>query len=350
MLIGKIFKAYQKKEGANEWESISTVDFYSKGIEPIKVLNIYPETTSAWPIPTVTFKYLDGTSKSLPKSASLKVWMEGGTMNGTSFKAYGINPITGEQIIKVTPVSNSAFNNNPNIVWDYDVVMYGTWDVNAENFLNNNAINVIENYIKAGYGILAGHDTIGWNYNGYNLGMSKLRKYFNIDIGYWDNSTANLHLLDYKIRWYYFSSYVRVNKNGLLTNFPYELPIGTRLSIPATHSTSNAAKSDVWMTMVDGSMPTGWYQMDVNSYYNAGGKGNPLYYLTTYNNTAMIQTGHSNCNSTDDERKVLANTLFYLKQRTTATSSIDNSSQDLKAPNAPTINAEKENKNIKVSL
>ena len=28
----------------------------------------------------------------------------------------------------------------------------------------------------------------------------------------------------------------------------------------------------------------------------------------------MIQTGHSMGNSTEDERKVLANTLFYLKQ------------------------------------
>ena len=35
---------------------------------------------------------------------------------------------------------------------------------------------------------------------------------------------------------------------------------------------------------------------------------NYRYYLTTWNNTAMIQTGHSNGNSTEDERKVLANT------------------------------------------
>ncbi len=347
MLTGKVFKVYQKKEGSNQWETISTFDFYSKGVEPIKVLNIYPESiVSEWPIPTVTFKYSDGTSKSLPKSAALKVWMEGGTMNGTSFKAYGKNPITGDQIIKVTSLSNSAFNNNPNVIWNYDVVMYGTWDVNAQNFLNNNAVSVVENYIKAGYGILAGHDTIGWDYNYYNLGLSKLRKYFNIDIGYWNYNSANLSLIDYRGLWSYWSSYVTVEKNGLLTNFPYELPIGTRLTIPQAHTTSNAAKSDVWMKFVNGTVPSGH---DISHYYNAGGKGNPYYYLTTYNNTAMIQTGHSNCNSTDDERKVLANTLFYLKQRTTATSSVDNSSQDLKAPNAPTMSAVRENKKIKVT-
>uniref|UniRef100_UPI00261F0AC5 four helix bundle protein n=1 Tax=uncultured Capnocytophaga sp. TaxID=159273 RepID=UPI00261F0AC5 len=45
-------------------------------------------------------------------------------------------------------------------------------------------------------------------------------------------------------------------------------------------------------------------------------EANYKYYLTTWNNTAMIQTGHSNGESTEDERKVLANTLFYLKQLT----------------------------------
>ena len=38
------------------------------------------------------------------------------------------------------------------------------------------------------------------------------------------------------------------------------------------------------------------------------------FYLTTWNNTAMIQTGHSNGQSTPDEQKLLANTLFYLSQ------------------------------------
>lgn len=42
--------------------------------------------------------------------------------------------------------------------------------------------------------------------------------------------------------------------------------------------------------------------------------------------------------SAADECKLLANTLFYLKQWTTATSYTDNSSQDLNVPNSPTIN------------
>ena len=60
---------------------------------------------------------------------------------------------------------------------------------------------------------------------------------------------------------------------------------------------------------------------------------NYRYYLTTWNNTAMIQTGHSNGESTEDERKVLANTLFYLKQLTKKTEVLDNSARDIADPN-----------------
>ena len=62
---------------------------------------------------------------------------------------------------------------------------------------------------------------------------------------------------------------------------------------------------------------------------------NQKYYLTTWNNTAMIQTGHSNGESTEDERKVLANTLFYLKQLTKKTEVLDNSARDIADPNKP---------------
>ena len=62
---------------------------------------------------------------------------------------------------------------------------------------------------------------------------------------------------------------------------------------------------------------------------------NYKYYLTTWNNTAMIQTGHSQGKSTEDERKVLANTLFYLKQLTHKTEILDNSARDIADPNKP---------------
>ena len=64
-----------------------------------------------------------------------------------------------------------------------------------------------------------------------------------------------------------------------------------------------------------------------------GPEYNYKYYLTTWNNTAMIQTGHSSGASTEDERKVLANTLFYLKQLTKKTEVLDNSARDIADPN-----------------
>ncbi len=338
----KVFKAYQKKENSEEWETISIVDFY-KEIEPVKVLNIYPiYNESPNKIKNITCNYLDGTTEQLPKSALLKLWVEGGTMieNGktTTFEAYGKNPITKKQIMKITSISSSEFNNNPNVIWKYDVIVFGFWNGNGyiSDQPNNNSLKVIEEYIKSGYGILTGHDTIYFdNDKDYKYGILRnLRKYFNIEVGYYSNSPSDSKNIDYNTKWAYGSTQVNVNRAGIITNFPNKLPLNAKLTIPYTHTTSNAAWGNVWMTLVDGDTHN---NRDINNYKR---DGNPFYYLTTYNNTAMIQTGSSNGEATDDERKVLANTLFYLKQRTTATSFTDNSSQDLKAPDAPKIFAE----------
>lgn len=60
-------------------------------------------------------------------------------------------------------------------------------------------------------------------------------------------------------------------------------------------------------------------------------------YLTTWNNCALIQTGHSNGSATADEQKLLMNTLFYLAQRTHKTSWSDHMGQDLAAPEKPKL-------------
>lgn len=63
-------------------------------------------------------------------------------------------------------------------------------------------------------------------------------------------------------------------------------------------------------------------------------ENNQNYYLTTWNNVAMIQTGHSNGAATTDEQKVLANTLFYLAQLTTDTQTKDRSGMDVATPDS----------------
>ncbi len=346
---GKVFKAFQKKEGSEEYESISTVDFYNE-IEPVKVLNIYP-TTNAYghSIPNATFTYDDRTTKVLPLSASLKVWMEGGTINGIAYETYGKNPKTQQKILDIKQVTSIAFNNNPEMIWDYDVIAFGIWNCNGGPIdqPTQKSLNEIEKYIKAGYGVLTGHDSIGYVFS--NTGLSTLRKYFNIEIGYYFETAKPINLLDYNTCWGYGSTVVQIDKAGALTNFPYELPLGAKLKIPVTTSNSQAAKGNVWMSFVDGQDNYLGSYGSVNNYYNAGGKGNPQYYLTTWNNTAMIQTGESDCASTSDERKVFANTLFYLAQISKSTNTTDNSSQDLKAPEAPEIKTRLKDSKIEIS-
>ena len=56
--------------------------------------------------------------------------------------------VLGRQIIKVTHVSTREFENNPNMIWNYDVMMHGTWDANALDKISTPAVNVIEGDIS----------------------------------------------------------------------------------------------------------------------------------------------------------------------------------------------------------
>ena len=60
---------------------------------------------------------------------------------------------------------------------------------------------------------------------------------------------------------------------------------------------------------------------------------NAKFYLETYKNTAMIQTGHNtNLDATEDELKVLTNAIYYLYQRTNVTYAYDNSIEKMDNP------------------
>ena len=92
---------------------------------------------------------------------------------------------------------------------------------------------------------------------------------------------------------------------------------------------------NVWMDLVEGDYWGQNIQSEQQAKNQLPENMSHRYYLTTWNNTAMIQTGHSNGASTEDERKVLANTLFYLKQLTHKTEILDNSARDIADPNKP---------------
>ena len=72
------YKVYQKKPGATQFETIGLTDFSTDAIdEEVKVLNVYPTNHPIYATPNVHVRYLDGQTEVIPKTALLKVWMEG---------------------------------------------------------------------------------------------------------------------------------------------------------------------------------------------------------------------------------------------------------------------------------
>ena len=72
------YKVYQKKPGTTHFETIGLTDFSNNATdEEVKVLNIYPSSNELVSIPNVHVVYKDGQVEDIPKSALLKVWMEG---------------------------------------------------------------------------------------------------------------------------------------------------------------------------------------------------------------------------------------------------------------------------------
>ena len=65
--------------------------------------------------------------------------------------------------------------------------------------------------------------------------------------------------------------------------------------------------------------------------------GDDNWYLITKNNYAMIQTGHKNDACTDDEAKIIANTIYYTSTLNTSNSGIDPKAKDNVAPDKPNL-------------
>lgn len=256
------YTLYQKRPGENEFQSIPACD-------TVKVLQVYPVINQ------------------------LEEWAD----------AFGKGKITCDAMTMET------FNEDPTVVWNYDVVAFGFWDCNASKSLSYQAFDVVKEYIEKGYGVLFGHDTM-WSAS--NHIFNQYAPYINVEMAPIQS--------DYTA-WSAGGSEVVIRRKGLLTNYPYQIgDVGTVLTIPEAHSTGQKAKGDLWMT---------FNSSDGNQEYNN--------YLSTWNNCALIQTGHSNGLATEDEQKLIMNTLWYLAQKTSDTSWQDHMGQDLTAPTVPKI-------------
>ncbi len=279
----------------------------------IKVLNIYPGDRSG---ATSQPGYAQS-GYPTDASAGVKKWME---QDGF-----------GKGNISVTSVYIGSFNNSPGTylkkdaktgLYNYDVIFVGCWDSNNNADLTLAGKDLIQEFINSGGGYLAGHDTaMPGTYSMTNL--SSLTQ-------------ANLNMqLDSRVPHYgSYGSYgstgyvdIAIAKKGSLINYPWSLS-GSTLSVPASHSTNQFAMGDVWMRY--SSNPLGTSQITTLN----GRAGTNNFYLTTWNNCAMIQTGHSNGAATDDEKKILANTLMYLAQISTDKSFEDHTAQDVTNPDS----------------
>lgn len=270
------YKLFQKNEDKSEWSQVSTN--YGKAV---KVLNVYPNVGN-----------------------NLKGWME--EPNNEEPKGYG------KGLIKVDEVKITDFNENPtkylikNGEYQYDVIMFGSWDCNNKKDLSKAAALATEEFIKTGRGVLFGHDTIiNWSKKLNHTNFNYLAKYIKA------TPTRNNARIG--------SNTVKVIKKGFLTKYPYD--IETRnLTVPYTHTSAVLVYSDIWIKLI-------------NITYTEGADiGYNNYYLAAWNNCAFIRTGHSNGAATADEQKIIANTLFYLGQVTDDTNANVYTAEDLEAP------------------
>ena len=213
-------------------------------------------------------------------------------------------------IIKVDQVPISTFNANPSNylkkegdTWNYNVAVFGFYDSNNGQDLVEQSRNVVQNFIDGGNGCIFGHDTIslagGTLYHPYFASLANNVKITNR--GYWtNNATTSIYL----------------NKTGVFTSYPWKIGVeGTYLTIPTSHNLDQEAGGDIWIKFNNNIL-----------------SGNQNFYLTTWNNCAMIQTGHSNGAATVDEQKILANLIFYTNQLTSDTEVYDYSGIDVNGP------------------
>lgn len=275
----KVFQVYQSKDGTN-FKKVS-VDW--EKVELVRCLQIYPTDEA---------------------KNQLQEWI--------------VNTNYGQGKIAVDSIFIDDFNNEPDKYlrnetdWFYHVIFFGTWDSNNDKDMSDHAKVSVDNFIKAGRGVIFGHDT--------------LRSVFSVFQTYGPMLDLHIFEIDEESITRFGSSVVTLVKTGLISKYPNNLgSAGTKFDIPFTHTSSQQAKN------ID----------DINFYLECPGYDttkNESFYITIKNNLAMVQTGHSNGEATYDEQKILANLIFYCNQLLfNSYHNLDREAIDTKPPLAPQI-------------
>ncbi|MBQ5334329.1 MAG: hypothetical protein J6Z45_00110 [Oscillospiraceae bacterium] len=243
-----------------------------------------------------------------PASPYLQDWMTQ-TISDTELPA-------GKGMFRIDSVHIDTYNQDPapymknaDGSWKYDVIFFGSSDCNSNRDLSAASADLVQEFVDDGRGVLFGHDTVCVNFGHYNF----------------CRFADQLGILVKEDRSVLATTSVSVLKNGTLTNYPWNIR-GT-LTVPACHS---------YGQYVGGTLKgTEWMTLNATQLTDEATGSHSNFYLVTNNNLGMIQTGHSTGYATDDERKVLANTLFYLYQTSKMTDAKDASFYDVTAPDCP---------------
>jgi hypothetical protein len=322
------YEVYRKQNNA-DWEEVS-LDPTDEEFQPIHVLNVYPTSGEKGyfydSAKTTTLPNILGTAN-IHKSASLKVWMEGGYYNSVKFEPAGAYNGKNKILVDMVPFTSWDVDGeaekymygkkNNNGGKPYDVTLLGTWDSNGGCKPSDSSLEAIKKYLNDGYGFVAGHDTV----DDHTKNTMRLiaQEYFGI------NPTGNAP-------YGYYAKTARIWKSGFLTMFPNWLGgVGTNLTIQNTHTSTQYVNGAIlWMSLYSSS----WNKNEISS---KGYTKESFPFLTSYGNAAFTQTGHSNCNSEWQERQILANTIFSMAHKTKLNHLIDQVAWDYDAPNIPTV-------------
>lgn len=256
--------------------------------ESIRVLNVYPYQP-----------YLENWMTTTIGESELPAGMGIFDIDSVHIDTYNADP--------------ASYMKNADGSWKYDVLYFGSSDCNSNRDISNEASTILHQFVDDGRGVLFGHDTVCVNFG--HMNFASFADELGIRVLY--DRTVNA------------TNSVSVVKIGTMTNYPWNIR-GT-LDVPACHSygqyVGGSLEGTEWMTL----NTTQLIDQETGSHSN--------FYLVTNNNLGMIQTGHSTGAATDDERKVLANTLFYLYQISRLTNARDTSFYDIDAPDVPEASA-----------
>ena len=272
-----------RKMDDGDYTSISTWD----GETHIRVLNIFPD----WNRKNNFTDWMKSTIGSEGCSADMGLF----DIDTVMIDDYNEDP--------------DSYLKDENGYYKYDVLFFGVADSNNGKDLSSEALRATKSFLNSGRGALLGHDTI------CNTGGAVHRNFASL--------ADRLGIICSKNSTFSGSGEVEIVREGTLTTYPWLLR--GRLSIPYSHTQGQLSGGNlpglVWMKYVT----TPGIVDEETGADNIG-------YLVTNNQVALIQTGHWNGPASDDERKIMANTICYLAQFTMKNRCRDATAYDLAAP------------------